>query len=174
MATALCAAATLHAQATTSSVKDGFVTGPLYIGARVWAGGLEGDGSIAFGGMAEKGFTKPGDYGPGIISGGASVDYYSWSNRFFSYNYIPVTVFSNYNFVLKNKKLSPYVGLGLGYGIVSSSVEGAGLGLGDALGNYTYFAAQFGGRYFVSDRLALQAHAGVGVGAISVGATFRM
>lgn len=171
---AVVVAAPLAAQAKPDTSITGFTTGPIYVGARVWAGGLEGDGSVAFGGMAEKGFTKPGDFGSGIISGGVSVDYYSWSNRFYSYNYLPVTLFSNYNFVLKNKKVSPYVGLGFGYARVSATVEGSGVNLGGALGSYSYFAAQFGGRYFVNDRFALQAHAGVGVGALSLGATFKL
>jgi hypothetical protein len=176
---ALSAATSLQAQPAATAKADssgieGFTTGPIYVGGRIWAGGLEGDGSLAFGGMVEKGFTKPGAYGPGIISGGVSVDYYSWGNSFFNYSYVPVTVFSNYNFVLKNRKLSPYVGLGFGYTTVSASVEGTRVGIGSALGSYSYFAAQLGGRYFVNDRMALQAHAGVGVGAISLGATFKL
>jgi hypothetical protein len=153
-------------------VKEGFTVGPLYAGARIWLGGLAG-GTLAFGGMIEKGIKKPGEMGPGIVSVGAGVDYYSFNNAFFGYSYIPITAFGNYNFVIKdNKKLSPYVGLGLGYMLINASARGVGNFLAEA--SYLYVAGQLGARYFVSDKLALQAQAGFGIGALSIGATFRL
>ncbi len=58
-------------------------------------------------------------------------------------------------------------------GTVPAPAERHRIGIGIALASYSYLAAQLGGRYFVNDRMALQAHAGVGVGAISLGATFK-
>src|SRR4029079_5871205 len=91
-----------------------FTTGNIYARARVWLGNL--NGAIAIGGQAEKGFTKAGQYGSGIISGGGGVDWYRWSHDFgtigsYSYNVIPLQVFSNYHFAIEgNKKLDPYLG----------------------------------------------------------------
>jgi outer membrane protein W len=152
-----------------------FESGPFYAGPRVWIGNL--NGAIAFGGQIERGFTKAGQYGPGIIAGGAGIDYYSWSNDFafgdYKYSVIPLQIFSNYHFVIEsNKKLDPYAGIALVYSLVNASWEGSGVAA-SADGNYMDFAGQAGLRYFLTDKVALQGQIGFGYGTLGLGATWK-
>ena len=57
-----------------------FQTGELHAGPRIWLGNL--NGAMAIGGQVERGLTRPQQYGPGIVSGGVGVDYYSWSQDY--------------------------------------------------------------------------------------------
>jgi hypothetical protein len=156
-----------------------FQSGPIYAGPRLWVGNL--NGAVAIGGQAERGFTQPGAYGPGIISGGVGVDWYSWSQSYtrvgeYKYTVIPIQVFSNYHFVIeKNKKLDPYVGLALVYSHYSASWSGSAALPGgvSASASTTAFAGQGGLRYFMSDNLALQGQVGFGYGTLSAGVTWR-
>jgi hypothetical protein len=114
----LAAAAIATAQ---EPVLGAFRTGELYAGPRVWLGNL--NGAMAVGGQVERGLTQPQQYGPGIVSGGVGVDYYSWSQDYallgkYSYSVIPIQVFSNYHFRIGSQpKLDPYLGMvGFGYG----------------------------------------------------------
>jgi hypothetical protein len=154
-----------------------FETDTYYAGPRIWVGNL--NGATAIGAQIEKGFTKPGDYGPGIIAGGLGIDYYSWSNSFppfgeYKYSVIPIEVFGNYHFVLPdNPQIDPYAGLALVYSHVSASWEGNGLAFGSASGSSTDFAGIVGGRYFFSEKFAVQAQIGFGYGTLGLGATWR-
>jgi hypothetical protein len=154
-----------------------FEVGRWYAGPRLWIGNL--NGAVAFGGQLEKGFTKPGQYGPGIIGGGLGLDWYSWSYDYplglgtYKYSVIPFQVFSNYHFVIpSNKKIDPYVGLAFVYSVVSASWSG-GNDPGTADANYTNFAGQAGLRYFLKDNVALQGQIGFGYGTLGLGATWK-
>ena len=152
-----------------------FESGPFYAGPRVWVGNL--NGAVAIGGQIERGFTKAGQYGPGIIAGGAGIDYYSWSNDFafgnYKYSVIPIQIFGNYHFVIEsNKKLDPYAGLAFVYSLVNASWEGTGVAA-TADGNYTDIAGQAGLRYFINDKFALQGQVGFGYGTLGLGATWK-
>lgn len=171
---------TTTTSSTSNTVAAGetgdFQVGPFYAGPRVWLGNL--NGAVAFGGQIEKGFTKPGQYGPGIIGGGAGIDWYSWSYDFpigsYKYSVIPLQVFGNYHFVVSsNRKIDPYVGLAFVYSIVNASWNGTGFDPGSADGNYTDFAGQAGLRYFFKDNLALQGQIGFGYGTLGIGATWK-
>lgn len=173
----LCRAAcrlTLAALITTPLAAQGFTTNSIYAGPRIWTGNL--NGALAIGVQAEKGLTKPGRYGSGVISGGVGIDRYSWSNAFpggkFSYSVIPVQVFSNYHFkVTSQPKLDPYAGLALVYQIVSASTSG--LARGSASASSTAFAGQAGARYFINEKFAVQGQLGFGYGTLSLGATWK-
>jgi OmpW family len=152
-----------------------FESGPFYGGPRVWIGNL--NGAIAIGGQVERGFTKAGQYGPGIIGGGVGIDYYTWSFDYavgnYKYSVIPLQVFSNYHFVIEsNKKLDPYAGLALVYSIVNATWEGSGVAA-SAEANGLDIAGQAGLRYFLSDKLALQGQVGFGYGTLGLGATWK-
>jgi hypothetical protein len=133
---------------------------------------------MAIGGQIEKGFSQPGKYGPGIISGGLGIDYYSWDwdylgNAGYSYSVIPLQIFSNYHFVIEsNKKLDPYAGLAFVYSIVNASWKGSGTEV-SADGNYTDIAGQAGVRYFVTPKIAVQGQIGFGYGTLGIGATWK-
>ena len=153
-----------------------FETGVYYAGPRVWIGNL--NGSVAIGGQIERGFTEPGRYGPGIISGGLGIDWYSWSFDYPGYGYdytvVPVQVFSHYHFVVtKNRKLDPYAGLALVYQHVSASSHGT-LGGFAASGSSTDIAGEAGLRYFLSQKMALQGQIGFGYGTLALGVTWRL
>jgi hypothetical protein len=143
----------------------------------MWIGNL--NGAVALGGQVEKGFTKPGQYGPGIIGGGLGLDWYSWSYDYplglgsYKYSVIPFQVFSNYHLVIpSNKKIDPYVGLAFVYSVVNASWSG-GIDPGSADANYTDFAGQAGLRYFIKDNIALQGQIGFGYGTLGLGATWK-
>jgi hypothetical protein len=156
---------------------QGFVSGPIYAGPRFWVGNL--NGAVAIGGQAEKGLTQPEEYGPGIISVGVGLDWYSWSfdypNGSYDYSVVPIQVFGNYHFVLPtNPRWDPYLGLALVYSVVSASWDGAGVQGSDASASSFDFAGQAGMRYFLSERFALQGQIGFGYGTLGLGATWMI
>lgn len=174
-ATAQGRAAATPASPQAAATGGQFESGPFYAGPRVWIGNL--NGSMAIGGQIERGFTQPGAYGPGIISGGVGVDYYSWDFDYtfgqYKYSVIPLQVFSNYHFVIEsNKKIDPYAGLALVYSLVNSSWEGSGIAA-EADGNYFDLAGQAGVRYFLTPKVALQGQVGFGYGTLGLGATWK-
>jgi hypothetical protein len=167
--------ATQPASSAQPAATGQFESGPFYAGPRVWVGNL--NGAVAIGGQIERGFTTAGQYGPGIIAGGAGIDFYSWSNDYsfgeYKYSVIPLQVFGNYHFVIEsNKKLDPYAGLAFVYSIVNASWEGSGVAA-TADGNYTDIAGQAGLRYFLNDKVALQGQIGFGYGTLGLGATWK-
>jgi hypothetical protein len=152
-----------------------FATGSMHAGPRIWLGNL--NGALAVGGQVEKGITKAEDLGPGIVSGGVGVDYYSWNagglGGEWSYSVIPVSVFSNYHFpIASSPKIDPYLGLALVYSIVSASWDGSGLGAG-ASASSLGFAGQGGLRYFLTPSFAVQGQVGFGYGTLGVGTSWR-
>jgi len=154
-----------------------FKTGEFYAGPRIWIGNL--NGAVAVGGQIERGFTKPGDVGSGVISGGLGIDWYSWSYDYpfgggWSYTVVPVQVFSNYHFAIpKYPKYDPYLGLALVYQRVTASWDGPGAWLYSASGSTTDFAGQGGLRYFISDKFAVQGQVGFGYGTLGLGVTWK-
>jgi hypothetical protein len=161
--------------ATQSAPARQFESGPFYAGPRLWLGNL--NGAIAIGGQIERGFTKAGQHGPGIIGGGVGIDYYTWDFDYafgaYKYSVIPLQIFSNYHFVIEsNKRLDPYAGLALVYSIVNASWEGSGVAASAEASGLT-FAGQAGVRYFLSDKLALQGQGGFGYGTLGLGATWK-
>lgn len=160
------------------SITEGFKEGHLYAGPHIWAGVY---GTMAFGVSAEKSIGGPRkDLGNGRIGVGGGIDMYSYSVGYASYRWsyrvIPVSGFANYHMTLKNPRLDPYAGLGIGYYIVSSSVDGPGLDHYDytARANALFVGAHIGARYFVKPNLAVQAQTGVGLGNLAVGVSWKM
>lgn len=153
---------------------QGFVTGAIYAGPRIWTGNL--NGATAIGVQAEKGLTAPGKYGPGVISAGLGVDWYSWDFTYpggrYEYTVVPIQAFSNYHFVVKSQpKLDPYAGLALVYSVVNATVTGVGSASASASG--TDIAGQVGARWFFTEKFAAQGQLGFGYGTLSVGATWK-
>jgi hypothetical protein len=167
----------LSEPAPTNDAADdtGFREGHLYVGPRVWAGVY---GTLAVGVHGEKAIGGPRpELGNGRIGVGASIDMYSYSDGAFgyrwSYRVIPVTGFVNYHVTLKESKLDPYAGIGLGYYMVSTSVDGVNTSASSARGSALFLGVQLGARYFVKPNLAVQAQTGVGLGALSLGVTWK-
>ncbi|MGQ0647433.1 MAG: outer membrane beta-barrel protein [Gemmatimonadaceae bacterium] len=153
------------AQATTTG---GFTLGYMDIGPTIGLGGI-GSAGVAFGGRIEKGIKALPDMGDGMLGIEASIDIYSYDYVVgHSFRYIPIGVTANYHFNVKsNRKIDPFLGLGLGYLTVSTSFGGT-YGNGSGI----YFIGRAGVRYFMKERLALYADAGAGAATLNAGVTF--
>ncbi|MGH7680436.1 MAG: hypothetical protein ACRENN_00445 [Candidatus Eiseniibacteriota bacterium] len=169
------------AQSSGGGAKIGphdFQTKKWYIGPRLGFGNLEG--GTAIGGQVERGFTEPGAAGPGIITGGVAVDWYSWSydyQPFGSYDYTvtPIQVFSNYHYILKNSpKIDPFGGLALVYSVISSSWTGNGIAIGNVSESTFDIAGQVGMQYFFTPKFCGRAQLGFGYTTFGVGVSFRL
>ena len=84
----------------------------------------------------------------------AAFDYYSWSNAFYSYKYIPLGVTANYHFKLDEPKIDPFVGLGLGYRVISCDFNG-NTGGNLCSNSAIYFIGRVGARYFFTPKMAV-------------------
>jgi hypothetical protein len=150
-----------------------FTVGHSDIGPTIGLGSI-GSASLAIGGRFERGMRTVPELGDGVIGLQFGADYYSWSGGSYRWSYIPIGVTGNYHIALAdNDKIDPFVGLGLGYTIISCNYDG--FGGGDLCGNSAlYFIAKAGVRYFLSEKLALYADAGAGAALLNVGAMFRL
>jgi len=161
------AAQTAAAQAKSTY----FSTGYTDIGPTVGIGNL-GSASASFGGRFEHAIKPLPDMGNGMLGIQVGAEYYSWSNPFFSYTYIPIGVTANYHFKLDEPKFDPFVGLGLGYQLISCDFKGSGI---DSCSNSAvYFIGRAGARYFFSPTMAAYADAGAGAATLSLGIMFKL
>jgi hypothetical protein len=143
----------------------------------MWVGNL--NGAVAIGVQAERGLTEPGDAGPGIISAGVGLDWYSWSYDYpfgsYDYSVVPLQGFSNYHFPVPSQpQLDPYAGLALVYQFVSASWDGSGVEAGGASASGLDVAAHAGMRYFISPAFAVQGQLGFGYGTLALGVTWKI
>jgi hypothetical protein len=174
---ALVAVAAGVAFAAQPASAQAFKVGQTDIGPVIGLGGIHG-ANIAFGGRFERGFKQVPDLGNGIIGLMVGVDYYSWGDSFggfgWNWTYIPIGATANYHFQLTdNDKLDPFVGLGLGYYVISCDYPGTGF---DPCGGAStlYFIGRVGGRYNFSERGAFYAEAGTGTALINAGFLLRL
>jgi len=168
----LVVAAATSASAQAKPASGGFSAGYTDIGPVIGLGNL-GSASAAFGGRLEHAIKPLPDMGGGILGLEAAFDYYSWSNTLFSYKYIPIGVTANYHFKLDEPKWDPFVGLGLGYRIITCDYSGPG-GSNLCSNSAIYFIGRAGVRYFFSPSMAAYADAGAGAATLSLGVTFKM
>lgn len=150
---------------------QGYGAGYMDIGPTVGFGSV-GSASMAFGGRFEKALKPLPSLGNGMLGIQVGLTYYSWSDAFFSYKYIPIGVTANYHFKLSDPKIDPFLGLGLGYEYVSCSYAGQG-NLGCA-GSAIYFIGRAGIRYFFAPKMALYGDVGAGGAAFNVGIMFKL
>jgi hypothetical protein len=162
------AAQSASAQAKASG---GFGLGYTDIGPVIGLGGI-GSASASFGGRAEHAIKALPDMGNGVLGIEAGFDYYSWSNSFYSYKYIPIGVTANYHFKLDDPKWDPFIGLGLGYQVITCDFSGLTGNLCSS--SAIYFIGRAGARYFFTGNTAAYVDAGAGSGAFHVGVTFKM
>ena len=166
------AAALLPCMSLSAQGTQIFKKGYTDIGVTVGLGGL-GDAGVAFGGRFERAIKALPDLGNGTLGIGVSADVYSYSNRLFTYRFIPIGVTGNYHFNLENKKIVPFIGAGLGFQVTSCDYKGTGnLNLCD--NSAIYFIGRAGARYFVKENLALYADVGAGAATLNIGVTFKL
>jgi hypothetical protein len=151
---------------------QGFVAGYTDIGPTVGIGGI-GSASVSLGARFERGIKVLPDLGNGVIGVMAGADYYTWSGAGYSWSYIPVGATANYHFRFEgNEKIDPFVGLGLGYRIISCNFD---FGLADLCRNGAlYVIGRAGGRYFLNEKMALYADVGAGAATLNLGLTLRL
>jgi opacity protein-like surface antigen len=164
------------ASAQSAAAQSPVVPGYTDIGAVVGFGGI-GSASLSLGGRFERAFTTMPSLNDGTIGIMVSVDYYSWSSAYpglynYSVKYIPIGATANYHFKLDNDKFDPFVGVGLGYYLVTSSCGGF-----TNCGGYSssiYFIGRLGARYFLGSNMALYADVGAGAATLNAGLTFKL
>ncbi len=158
-----------------SNANAQFTNGSIYLGPELGIG-LGYGGGIVLGGMIEAPITNPGTVGSGRLAIAGRLDYYSWSvGQYYSYSFIPIGVYCDYHFALDDTRWDPFVGIGLGYVIVSASYSGPN----QDVFNYGYasnvfLAAQVGVRYFVNPNLAIRAEFGLNYLPLGVGVDFKL
>lgn len=148
----------------------GFQPGYTDIGATVGLGNV--GGSLALGGRFERAIKKLPDLGDGTLAFGAAVDYWSYDQRVLNVNwgwsYLAFGGTANYHFKVENKKIDPFIGLGLGFWSASTDFVGAET-------SQLYFIGRAGIRYFFQEKMALYADAGAsGAAALNVGLVFGL
>ena len=147
----------------------GFGVGSTDIGPVIGLGGI-GSAGLSFGGRFERAIKQLPNLGDGVLAIQLSADYYSFSNTGgFKLKYIPIGATANYHIKVNDSKFDPFVGVGLGYAIVSSSYSGAG-----ASASALYFIGKAGLRYYMANGVALYADVGAGAATLNAGVMFRM
>jgi hypothetical protein len=165
------------AQAAVAQAKGAasFGLGYTDIGVVVGLGGV-GGASASFGGRFEHAIKALPELGNGILGIQATFDYYSWSGGVgsagYSWKYIPVGVTANYHFKLDEPKIDPFVGLGLGYQIITC--DAPGLPSGYCSNSAIYFIGRAGARYFFSPKMAAYGDVGAGGATLNLGIMFKL
>lgn len=111
----------------------------------------------------------------GIVAYSGSSDDFGLGK--WKFTYIVISGRGAYHFLEKNKDFDAYAGLGLGYSIVSSSVDyvnPANKGFFSAGGSYFFFDIFGGGRYYFSPKWAAMAEVGYGVGFLRIGISYKL
>ena len=179
------AAQSVAAQAKGAASAPAFGVGYTDVGPTVGLGGLNG-ASASFGGRFEHAIKPLPDMGNGMLGVQVSAEYYSWSaggsGPGFTYSssikYIPIGVTANYHFKLDEQpKFDPFVGLGLGYNVVSCSYTsnfGSSFTGNCGYSSGVYFIGRAGARYFFSPQMAGYADVGAGGATLNVGLMFKL
>lgn len=174
-ALAVFAAMAVSSQAVSAQARNArpgsFSAGYSDVGPTLGLGGI-GDAGASFGGRFEHAIKALPDFGNGTLGLEASFDYYSWSIPGYSESWTPLGLTANYHFRLTEPKFDPFVGLGLGYAILSCTNNNAGVDLCPNSG--LYFIGRAGARYFFKPNLAGYADVGTGYGALHLGLMFKL
>jgi hypothetical protein len=178
MAIACVALTAQTAAAQSKSAGGAFGVGYTDIGPTIGLGGLNG-ASASFGGRFEHAIKPLPDLGNGMLGIQVAAEYYSWSSNFTGFSssikYIPIGVTANYHFKLDEPKIDPFVGLGLGYNVVSCSYSSTFGNSGDCgYSSGIYVIARAGARYFFSPSMALYGDVGAGGATLNVGLMFKI
>ena len=173
---ALVLAGALALSGASSAAAQGFDSTTTDAGVVIGLGGISG-ASIAIGGRFEKAIKDLPDLGGGVLGIEAGLDWYHYNYTPSGIDYggvtvIPVGVTANYHFKLENRKIDPFLGLGLGYEHISwdcgvFNCSGAG-------SSGIYFVGRAGLRYYLTPKAALYFDAGAGAATIDVGVVVKL
>ncbi len=148
-----------------------FHAGDNILGPVVGLGGI--NGTMAVGGELEHGIKTLPSLGNGLLALSAQVFYYHYTFALVpgaGVTAIPFGAAANYHFALKDQRIDPFVGLGLGYTYASVSAGTGGTVTG---GSGVFFWGRAGVRYFVKPALALHVDAGLGSANLNIGVMLR-
>lgn len=119
----------------------------------------------------------------GVFAGAYGSEYetnfdlaYNFSSKF---SYVHGGALGNYHFV-NDDKFNAYAGIKLGYVSVSTSTDSNDDYLNELLKTLDYtdsgiiYGVQLGGRYFISEKFAINAELGYGVSTLKIGVTFKI
>ena len=165
------AGATASAQTKTATGATEFGAGYTDVGPVIGLGGL-GSASLSFGGRFEHGVQSLPDFGNGTLGIEVSADFYSYSTPNYSWKYVPIGATANYHFKLENTQFDPFVGLGLGYQIITCSYTGSGVNV--CSNSDLYFIGRAGMRYFFQPNVSLYADVGAGAATLNIGVMFKV
>lgn len=157
--------------AASQARAQGFGVGYTDIGPVIGLGSI-GDAGVSIGGRFEYGIKDLPDLGNGVLSFSASVDHYSYNLYGYGWSYTPIGAAISYHFHLDNRKIDPFIGLGLGDYIVTLPACGNVPGCSGNSG--VYFIGRLGLRYFMAPSVALYGDVGAGAGALHVGLMFKL
>jgi len=102
----------------------------------------------------------------------SSESYYDWK---WKYSYVLLGARGEFHFLERARNWDAYVGLTLGYAIVSTSTPSDYHNGGYSEGNsYAVYGFHLGAKYFVSPKVAIFGELGYGIGYLTVGAAFRL
>ena len=173
----LVAAAVVALPSVASAQDRTLSVGYTDIGAVIGLGGI-GDAGLAIGGRFERVIREVPSLGTGTVGIQAAIDVWSYDYGFsdnYSFRYMPIGVTANYHFNLENKKLVPFVGVGLGYTIISCSYDDDNIfGVDVCPNSGLYFIGKAGARYFFSEKMALYGDVGAGAANLNVGLMFKL
>lgn len=94
----------------------------------------------------------------------------SWNTR-----YVAIAGTGSYHFPIEgNEKLDPFVGLSLGYYVVSASASGATSGVYTGSASRMFLGGQAGVRYYFKENMTGLAMLGVGASYLTVGMDFGL
>ena len=153
-------------------VERAFGANSTDIGPVIGLGGI-GSAGLSFGGRFERAIKRLPNLGDGILALQVSADYYSYSTKFatidYKFKYIPIGVTANYHIKVNDAKFDPFVGLGVGYSIVSGSYSGVG-----ASASAAYFIGRAGLRYYMASGVAIYGDVGAGAATLNAGLMFKL
>jgi hypothetical protein len=152
------------------AVAQSFGVGSIEVGPTVGLGSID-DASLAIGGRLEWGYGDLQDLASGIVGLQVAVDYYSWSGAGYDFSIVPVGIAASYHFVLGDDRFDPFVGVGLGYSIVSC--DGPASDTDPCENSSLYLIGRAGLRYRFWRSVSLYADAGAGAAAVNVGVSLR-
>ena len=138
--------------------------GDNVLGPVVGMGGI--NGSLALGGELEHALARLPALGNGTLGLSAQAFYYHYAPiPGVGISSIPFGAAANYHFALGDRRLDPFLGLGVGY--TRTSISGGGFTISGGSG--VFFWGRAGLRYFVRPGVALHADAGLGSATVNVG-----
>jgi hypothetical protein len=145
--------------ASSAAAQDvrAFSVGYTSVGPTIGIGGLHG-AALAFGGRIEHGVKALPGFGNGVLGIEVSADVHETRAPADGVRrrYVPLGVTANYHFILNDRRIDPFVGIGVGYLFASASAES------EESARPVSFLRRAGIRWRLTPLLSLYAEAGTG------------